>query len=188
MPQVRRAGRASQPGGATIAWSQAEGARGTRWREAITTGDGLLRSVVLEVSPDGRETRLEVTTRNGMLTLHPEPDRSAMHGNVVSVDGVRHLAFPWSEHHVLLVLNSIASATVGLGWLASTIEVGESTQLDVLRIDDALDPRPDRWTFRRNGPSEWELRAGDGGESRRVHLDVNGRPVLPDAKDWPLEA
>jgi hypothetical protein len=185
---IRRAGRASQPGGARIAWTQAEGARGTRWREAVATTDGLVRSVLLEVSTDGRATRLEVTTRAGMLTLHPEPDDSALHGNVVSGEGVRHLAFAWSSDHVLLLLGSIAVATVELARLAAKVEVGSSTEFDVLRINDALDPRPARWSFERTGASEWLLRSPDGQEERRVRLDPSGRPILPEAADWPLEA
>jgi hypothetical protein len=187
MAPIRRAGRASQPGGATIAWSQAEGARGTRWREAITSAEGLVRSVVLEVSPAGRVTRLEVTTRNGLLTLHPEPDESAMHGNVVSADGVRPLVFAWSPSHVLLLLGSIASATVELARLAATLEVGGTAELDVLRIDDALRPTPARWRVARLGPAEWQLGSLDGAESRHVQVDPSGRPMLPDAADWPLE-
>ena len=185
---VRRAGRASQPGGATVAWSQAEGARGTRWREAITTADGLLRSVVLEASPDGRVTRLEVTTRIGMLTLHPEPDDSALHGNVVTGDGVRHLAFPWSPQHAILLLASPASATVDLARLATRLAIGDSTELDVVRIDDALEPRPQRWLFHRTGDREWSLQSLEGEEQRLVRLDPTGRPMLPDAVEWALEA
>ena len=47
----------------------------------------------LEVAPNGRVTRLELTTGAGLLTLHPEPDESALHGNVVTPTGIRHLAF-----------------------------------------------------------------------------------------------
>src|SRR5262245_8835609 len=188
MGPIRRAGRATQPGGKTIAWSQAEGARGTRWREVVTRDGELVRAVVLEVSPAGRETRLEVTTGVGMLTLHPEPDHRAMHGNVVSAGGVRHLAFSWSPDHVLLLLGSIASATVGLGRLATEVEVDASTERDVLRIDDALDPSPARWRFAREGARTWRLQALDGGEERRVELDPGGRPILPDAADWALES
>jgi hypothetical protein len=187
MAPIRRAGRATQPGGRTIAWSQAEGARGTRWREVVTRDGELVRAVVLEVSTAGRETRLEVTTRVGMLTLHPEPDQTAMHGNVVSEAEVRHLTFPWSPDHVLLLLGSIASATVGLGWLADEVEVGASTERDVLRIDDALDPIPARWRFAHEGTRTWRLQALDGDEERHVELDPDGRPILADAADWPLE-
>ncbi len=185
---VRRGGRARTLDGASITWTQAEGARGTRWRESIATDAGLRRSVLLEVSAAGRVTRLEVTARAGLLTLHPETDESAMHGNIVGADGVRHLAFDWSPAHELLLLGSPASASVTLGRLAAEITVGESRTVDVLRIDETLDPRPARWTAKRTEERAWHLRALDDGEERLVSLDTSGRPVLPDAVEWPLEA
>ena len=185
---VRRGGRALTLDGASITWTQAEGARGTRWRESIVSDGGLRRTVLLEVSAAGRPTRLEVTTTAGLLTLHPETDESAIHGNVVGADGVRHLASDWSPAHELLLLGSPASAAVTLGRLASELAVGESRTLDVLRIDDGLDPRPARWTVRRTDEHAWHLRSLDDGEERLVSLDASGRPVLPGAVEWPLEA
>jgi hypothetical protein len=185
---VRRGGRARTLDGAWITWTQAEGARGTRWRESIVSDGGLRRSVLLEVSVAGRSTRLEVTTRAGLLTIHPEADESAIHGNVVGADGVRHLGFDWSPAHELLLLGSPASAAITLGRLASEIAVGQSRTLDVLRIDDALDPQPARWTARRTDERAWHLRSLDDGEERLVTLDASGRPVLPGAVEWPLEA
>ena len=126
MAPIRRAGRASQPGGAIVTWSRAEGAHGTRWREVITTADGLVRAVTLEVSATGRSTRLEVATKTGMLTLHPEPDESALYGNVVTATGVRHLAFDWSPDHEILLLASPASATSAFVRLAEVVSVGAS--------------------------------------------------------------
>ena len=185
---VRRAGRALTLDGASITWTQAEGARGTRWRESIVSDGGLRRTVLVEVSAAGRPTRLEVTTTAGLLTLHPETDESAIHGNVAGADGVRHLAFDWSPAHELLLLGSPASAAVTLGRLASELAVGETRTLDVLRIDDGLDPRPARWTARRTDERAWHLRSLDDGEERLVSLDASGRPVLPGAVEWPLEA
>lgn len=187
MLPVRRGGRSRTLDGATITWTQAEGARGTRWRESIVSDGGLSRSVLLEVGAAGRPTRLELTTRAGLLTLHPEADESAIHGNVVGADGVRHLAFGWSPAHELLLLGSPASAAATLGHLASEMDVGESRTLDVLRIDDGLDPRPARWTARRTDERAWHLRSLDDGEERRVSLDASGRPVLPGAVEWALD-
>jgi hypothetical protein len=184
---VRRGGRSRTLDGATITWTQAEGARGTRWRESIVSERWLTRSVLLEVSAAGRPTRLEVTTTAGLLTLHPETDESAIHGNVVGSDGVRHLAFDWSPAHELLLLSSPASAAVTLGRLASELAVGETRTLDVLRIDDGLDPRPARWNAKRTDERGWHLRSLDDAEERIVSLDASGRPVLPDAVEWPLE-
>lgn len=185
---VRRGGLALTLNGASITWTQAEGERGTRWRESIASERGLTRSVLLEVSVAGRPARLEVTTGAGLLTLHPEADESAIHGNVVGPDGVRHLAFDWSPAHELLLLGSPASAAITLGRLASELAVGESRTLDVLRIDDSLDPRPAQWNARRTDERAWHLRSLDDGEERLVSLDASGRPVLPGAVEWPLEA
>jgi len=184
---VRRGGQARTLDGASITWTQAEGARGTRWRESVVSDGELMRSILLEVSATGRPTRLEVTTRAGLLTLHPEADESAIHGNVVGVDGVRDLAFDWSPAHELLLLGSPASAAVTLGRLASEMDVGESRTLDVLRIDDSVDPRPARWTAVRMDAGVWHLSSLDDDEERLVLLDASGRPVLPGAVEWPLE-
>jgi hypothetical protein len=188
MASIRRGGQARLPGGASLTWSQAEGARGTRWREASVVGDGLVRSLLLEVTSGGRPNRLELTTAAGLLTLHPERDESAMHGNVVTPSGVRHLSFPWSPDHELLVLASPASAALTLGRMASHVAVGSAIDCEVLRIDDALDPQPARWRLTRTGERDWNLAAIDGEERRTVTLDSTGRPVLPEAVDWPLEA
>jgi hypothetical protein len=188
MAPIRRGGHARLPGGASLTWSQAEGARGTRWREALATTDGLTRSLLLEVTVDGRLSRLEMTTAAGLLTLHPERDESAMHGNVVTPSGIRHLAYPWSPDHELFVVASLAWAAVALGRLARTVAVGATIEREVLRIDDALEPWPERWRVSRTGEREWQLAAIDGEEQRTVTFDGTGRPVLPDAVEWPLEA
>jgi hypothetical protein len=187
MAPVRRGGRAITLGGARLTWTQAEGARGTRWREALEQDGHLVRSLLLEVAGSGRPTRLEVTTRAGLLTLHPEPDESAMHGNVVSGEEVRHLALAWSPDHELLVLESPASATITLRRLADRMVVGARRVVDALVIDDALDPRPSRWSFERIARHAWHLRDADGDMERRLTLEEDGRPVLREAISWPLE-
>jgi hypothetical protein len=188
MTPIRRAGRATTIGGEILTWTEAEGTRGTRWREALQRDGTLIRSLLLEVSAAGRPTRLEMTTAAGLLTLHPEPDESAVHGNVVSEDGVEHLAFPWGADQELLILGSPASATITLRRLADRVAVGATWPIDVLRIDDALEPRPARWTAERVARHAWHLRTIDGFEERRLTVDDQGRPVLADALTWPLEA
>jgi hypothetical protein len=185
---VRRGGHATTRAGDALTWTEAEGERGTRWREAIERDGSFVRALLLEVSPHGRPTRLEMTTQSGLLTLHPAADESVMHGNVVSAEGVRHLAFGWSTEHDLLVLDSPASATVSLRRVGRFVIVGASTTLDVLRIDDQLDPRPARWRAERVATHGWHLRAADGTEERHLTVDDDGRPALLDAVSWPLEA
>ena len=187
MTPIRRGGHARTPRGELVTWSQAEGERGTRWREAIERDGQVLRSLLLEVSTAGRPTRLEMTTRAGLLTLHPEPDASAMHGNVVAADGVRHLAFPWSHDHELLILSSPASATIAIRRLDRRVILGATVVVDMLRIDDELVPRPVRWSIERIAPHGWHLRDTQSDEERRLTVEDDGRPALLDEVSWPLE-
>jgi hypothetical protein len=187
MAPVRRGGRARKPGGDLLTWSEAEGERGSRWREALERGGQLRRSLLLETSPDGRPTRLEMTTLAGLLTLHPEPDESAMHGNVVGPDGVRHLALPWGAEHQLFVVASPATATIAVRRLARTLVSGATVELDVLWIDDALEPWGTRWRVERIGTHSWHLAGVDGSDERRMTVHDDGRPILLDEASWPLE-
>ena len=187
MAPVRRGGHARNPLGQLLTWSEAEGERGTRWREALEQDGMLIRSLLLEASTDDRPIRLEMTTRAGLLTLHPEPDRSALHGNVVTADGVRHLAFPWSPEHQLLVAASPASATIGVRWLSRSMVVGAAITVGLLYIDDELEPRPSRWHVERIGTHGWHLHDVDGPDERRFTVADDGRPVLLDEVSWPLE-
>ena len=187
MAFVRRGGHARTQAGDLLTWSQAEGERGTRWRESIERDGQLIRSLLLEVSTAGRATRLEMTTMAGLLTLHPEPDESAMHGNVVGASGVRHLALPWSAEHELLVIGSPASATLAVRQLEGRVIVGATTHLEVLRIDDDLDPRPGRWRVERIARHGWHLRDTETAEERRLTVEDDGRPALLDEESWPLE-
>jgi hypothetical protein len=112
---LRRAGRLPLPGAGDVLWSVAEGRRGRRWRALRRDADGVLVSdLLLEVDPAGRWSRLELATGVGILTLHPEPDGSAVHGNVVTPGGVIPVALPWSRAH-RLVLPGDPVATVALG-------------------------------------------------------------------------
>ena len=188
MATTRRAGRARILDGAWLVWSEAEGSRGTRWRESIEAEGGLARVTLLETTTADRLSRLEVAGAPGLLTLHPEADESMLHGNLVAPNGVRHIALPWSPDHELLLLRSPASATVTLRRLSTRVEIGARRTIDVVRIDDALEPRPETWTFERTTDREWRLRSAAGGDARSLSVDDAGRPILTDAVEWPLEA
>jgi hypothetical protein len=198
----RRGGRARTSDGHRLVWSAAEGARGTRWREAVAAdaadqaivvdgadaADGsLVRTVLLEVSPEGRVTRVEVATATGLLTLHPEADESMLHGNVVTPTGVRHLALEWSPGHELIVEGSPASLSVIAGRLGASLAQGGTVEVAAVAIDDALDPRPGAWSLTRAAPGRWVFRSGDGSAAYELATDGAGRPVLDDGVDWPLE-
>lgn len=188
MAPRRVGGHGRSEAGETVTWTSAEGARGTRWREVVRTARGLARAVLLEESTDGSPTRLEVASAAGLLTMHPGPDGSTIHGNVVSADGVRHIALGWGVGHVLLVAGSPVSAAVALRPQSGALAVGRTALLDGVWVDDALVPHLGRWTVARAGAGDWRLDADDGSPTFDIRVDAAGLPVLSEASAWPLEA
>lgn len=120
--------------------------------------------------------------------MHPEPDGSALHGNVVTREGIRHIALEWSAEHELAVLGSPASLAVMLREGLRRAPVGEDRGVDVVVVDDDLDPSAGRRTIRRVGERDWELVDDEAGRTEAVRLDADGRPVLRSQLTWPLEA
>ena len=162
---VRRGGTASSHPGERLVWAVADGSRGRRWRESMTRQGVMVRALLLETDPAGRCTHLELATARGLLTLHPASDDRELHGNVVTVDGVRHLAFAWAGDHHLFVVGSPASAAIILGR-----RVTADGRVSVLRIDDDLDPRPADLDVTTLGP-----------------LGAGGLAYPGTGDDWPLE-
>jgi hypothetical protein len=155
---LRRAGRGTLPDGGTVAWSAADGARGRRWRWTITDGETLRHAGLIELDPAARFSRLELSSRGGLLTLHPERDSRSIHGNVVTPEGVRPLAFPWRrEAAVELAADAFATAILA---------TGEGSGSLVIR------------------PS---LGVVEGSGSGRLPLDDRGVPRLSNASEWSLE-
>ncbi len=114
-PWLRRAGRLEVGDGQVVLWSVAEGRRGRRWRSIRRDAAGrLVSDLLLEVDTAGRWVRLELATAGGILTLHPEADDMAAHGNVVTAGGVVPLAFAWSPGHRLAITEEpVAAAALG---------------------------------------------------------------------------
>jgi hypothetical protein len=181
---LRRAGRGRLADGATMFWSVAEGNRGRRWRVQRLDGDELAATLLLEVEPDGRPRRFELAGPAGLLTLHPEPDFAAAHGNVVGRDGVRPLAYPWTEANVFFVAGLPVGELVTARRLAARVGVGEEVAVTGLEVDPrTLTVRPLRRHFRRESSEAWSI---DG--SRRIEVAQDGTPLgLDDAASWPLE-
>lgn len=139
-------------------WSVAQGARGTRWRWTVTTGEGsLVHTALIELDPAGRLARLELETGTGMLTLHPALDGRSAHGNVVRVDRVDHIAIDWPASAAAGIADDPFGSAVagwrGTGWL--------------VRHDLTLE----------RGPVDVPA----------LEVDGRGIPVLSDPIQWPLE-
>jgi hypothetical protein len=159
---LRRGGSGRQPDGSHVTWSLAEGERGRRWRWTVSDGGRLRHVALVEIDPTGRFARLELASSAGILTLHPEPDRRSIHGNVVAADGVRPLSFDWLPNAGLAIAGDpFGGAILGGGGVA------------------ALVVRPGL-----------EVVAGEGDPAPESALERDGRgvPILSDGREWPLEA
>ena len=183
---LRRAGTAFLADGAQLVWSVAEGSRGRRWR-AMSIADGIItHGLLLEVGLDGTPARLELTTPAGLLTLHPDPDGIALHGNVVSAGGMRHLALAWSGEHGLSVDGRPVADAVTAHRLAGTVGVGETRAVAVVAISPDLNLREETVRFERRGDATWRI-IRPGGQVM-LTIDARGIPAaLSDAAEWPLE-
>jgi hypothetical protein len=180
-------GRTSLPDGGTIIWSVAEGRRGRRWR-AVTTRDGATESdLLLETAADGRPTRLELATSSGLLTLHPENDGSALHGNTVTTAGVRHHTLPWSAGHVLLVERSQLVEAAAAVPLTGRLGVGEGGWFGSIVVDGALVPRLGQVLIVRVGASTFTLAMPSVDQERTITLDDAGLPTGGATTRWELE-
>jgi hypothetical protein len=178
---LRRAGSGRLADGATLTWSVAEGSRGRRWRAQRLEDDVLCVSMLLEVDGAARSTRLEVDCAAGMLTLHPEPDWQAAHGNVVGREGVRPLSFDWSDDGVFVVDDVPIGEIAAISRLAPQIGVGERVRLRVLVVDRQLGVARAERSFVRLTDKDWRC------ESESLSIETDGTPRLPDGGSWELE-
>jgi hypothetical protein len=188
---VRRAGRATLADGSEVIWSVADGRRGRRWRAVTRRGGTVSASLLLEVDPDGRPARLELSTVTGLLTLHPEAI-GALHGNAVTGDGVRHLALAWSDDYALEVEPLAISGAVSAHRLGDSVPVGEGIVVPVVVIDDTLVASAGSRRYVRRDATTWRI--GDGKDARTLTVDDRGLPVWPTPagdprgeEEWPLE-
>ena len=182
---VRRGGQATLADGTEVVWSVADGRRGRRWRSTMTRDGTLAATMLLEVGADGRPARLELATAAGLLTLHPEPTGS-LHGNAVTADGVRHLAFDWSPEHELEVDGLPIGQAVAARRLAASMAVGEGTTVPVVTAGLDLSVRESRRRYLREGETSWRIE-GDG-DPESLAIDERGIPRWAiQAGDWALE-
>jgi len=170
---VRRAGSGRLVDGTGVVWSVAEGQKGRRWREVRTRDGVVLSSLLLETFPDRGFAHLELSTGTGLLTLHPEPDRT-LHGNAVTAAGLRHVAgLPWPAGSVLVVDGSAASIAAAT-WFASAHwgDRSHDARMPIVTVSPTLD-----------------VRAGTipGDDFSHETSDADGLPVLVGGSAWPLE-
>jgi hypothetical protein len=188
---VRLAGTGMLADGSRIVWSVADGRRGRRWR-AVTTGDGAIsHALLLEVDPDGRPARLELTTPAGMLTVHPDRSMETLHGNIVTSGGVRHLALPWSDAHGLEIEGRPIATAVTTHRLARSVAVGEGIAVSVISIGAAMEIASLTLRFERIAPGGWRIEPVPRSVHQpaiRLELDDRGVPIgLLEGREWPLE-
>ena len=173
-----------------MTWTLADGMRGRRWRAITTSADGrLVQTLLLEVDPDGRVQKLEIGAPAGLLTLHPDAGSSTLHGNIVRVTGVEHVALPWSPGHALLAGASPITGGVAALALAATIGPGEGATFPAVEVAEDLSVRRATWRAARVAERRWRLLAADGGASVFVELGPDGVPAgLDGAATWALES
>lgn len=183
---LRCAGTGLLADGARLTWSMADGSRGRRWRAVAAKDGSITHSLLLEVDLDGRAARLELTTPAGLLTLHPDADAATLHGNVVALDGVRHIALPWGAEHGLSVDGRPIADAVTAHRLAGSLGVGERRSVEVVAIGPDLAPRQKTVEFERENHDRWRLTGPT--DARTLVIDPRGVPVgLAEASEWPLE-
>lgn len=179
---VRRGGQGTDATGALVVWSVAEGRRGRRWREVRSgSGGGLVSSLLLETDPSGRFGHTELGAAAGLLTLHPESD-GTIHGNVVTADGIVHVAaLRWSDDAVLIVEGSTIAAAATAHGLRDAIAAGTSLSRPAVFVDLGLAVWPGDVTIERTGADSWRLGAA------AVAMDDDGIPLLTGARIWRLD-
>lgn len=179
---LRRAGRGIDPTGATVIWSVSEGSRGRRWREArIAPEGGLISSLLLETDPEGRFLHTELSTADGLLTLHPEGD-GTLHGNIITSGEVEHaVGLRWSDDALLLVDGSMLSLAAA-AYRLRHVPVWTSTSAPVVVVRETFILEPDVVRVERLGDTTWRFVS-----DHPIEVTHDGLPALRDAEEWPLE-
>ncbi len=152
----------------------------------MLTDDGVLvGSLLLETRPDGSVTKLELTSAAGLLTVHPEG--STLHGNVARPTGIEHVARPWGERSLLLVVGTPATAAAAARLLEPRVGVGEGHTLPGVSIGVELAVTPATFRVARVADRRWRFLDAATGDGLAAVLDDDGVPVLADGDTWPLE-
>jgi len=169
-----------------VVWTAADGRNGRRWRELALDASGVARTLLLETDQQGAWQRLEISSAEGLLTLHPESDGS-IHGNIASRNGVRHISLGKLKPPRVDMPGSLV-VEAALCWsLARQLRLGESRVITVATVAEPSTVAMAEITVERRTTATWELRDGD--RRRLVELDDSGLPVPHvGAEHWSLEA
>ena len=183
------AGELTLADGATLTWSVADGTRGRRWRAVARVEGSITHAALLEVDLAGRPARLELTTPEGMLTLHPSADQAAMHGNIVQSDGwgVKALPLGWDPERELDIVGRPLALGIGLHRRRASVPVGATIEIDVVVIGPGLSIHTTKRRVERQSETAWRVQALSSEEPDRLfRLDTDGLPQ--GGVRWPLEA
>ncbi len=136
----------------------------------------------------GRPQKLELAAPDGLLTVHPAIDETALHGNLVRPNGIEHLVLPWTSRHILLAGTSPITAVVAARDLARDIGVGEGATVPAIAIGRRLSVRAAMVRVARVDRLRWHLVVADGSALTTIVMDEAGTPTnLDDGREWPLE-
>jgi hypothetical protein len=182
---TRLAGWGTDADGSIVTWTVADGRKGRRWREVVSTDGVVVHALLLETDADRRFRHLELARADGLWTFHPEPD-GTLHGNHVGrgVPGVRHVVgWAFAPGDALLVEGSpLGLAAVALA-SGATLEAGRPAAIAgvVVRADGDLVQVPDI-RLERLSATRWRV-----GEWSPIEVDELGIPVLDGGETQPLE-
>lgn len=151
--------------------------------------DGVItHALLLEVDRTGRPTRLELTTPDGLLTLHPSADGTQLHGNIVRSNGygVLPLTLRWDPQREIDVVGRPLAISVGLHRRRERTPRGATIEVDVVAIGPRLEITTTKRRIERLGEGAWRVLPMIGVEERLIGIDEDGLPGS--GSSWPLEA
>jgi hypothetical protein len=146
----------------------------------------MITSLLLETDTSGRFAHLELSTRTGLLTLHPEAD-GTLHGNAViggersvGVEHVRGIA--WQSDGLVTVDGSTICQLAAIDLLRRSSPEFSAVSRPGVAIHATLACEPTVVRVERISRDRWRF----GGDSP-IDVDARGLPLLRDGQMWPLE-
>ena len=110
-----------------------------------------------------------------------------LHGNVARPTVLEHVALPWPERGLLLVVGTPATGAAAARLLEPHVGVGEGHTLPGVSIGVELAVAPTTFRVARLAERRWVFVVASTGDTLAVDLDEDGIPSLADGESWPLE-